>query len=47
VKVLVAEPIAVEPAPATIAAAKALTEQVRLAVEELRAPFGPPAHAGR
>jgi 1-acyl-sn-glycerol-3-phosphate acyltransferase len=47
VKVLVGEPIAVEPAPATIATAKALTEQVRLAVEELRAPYGPPAHAGR
>jgi 1-acyl-sn-glycerol-3-phosphate acyltransferase len=42
VKVLFGEPIAVEPGPATIAAAKALTEQVRLAVEALQAPFGPP-----
>jgi 1-acyl-sn-glycerol-3-phosphate acyltransferase len=45
VKVLVGEPIGVEAGPVTIAAAKALTERVRSAVEELRAPYGPPAHA--
>ncbi len=44
VKVLVGEPIAVEPGPSTIAEAKALTSQVRDAVEALRAPYPPPAH---
>lgn len=44
VKVLVGEPIRVEAGPVTIAGAKCLTERVRSAVEELRAPYGPPAH---
>lgn len=44
VKVLVGEPIAVEPGPATIAQAKALTTRARDAVEALRAPYPPPAH---
>lgn len=42
VHVLVGEPIEVTPGPTTVAAARALTEAVRDAVEELRRPFGPP-----
>jgi 1-acyl-sn-glycerol-3-phosphate acyltransferase len=43
VKVLVGEPIEVEPAPATVVVARALTEQVRLAIEAMQAPYGLPA----
>lgn len=42
VHVLVGEPIAVEPGPTTVAAAKELTQRVREAVEGLRHPHGPP-----
>ena len=45
VKVLVGEPIAVERGPSTIAEAKALTARARDAVDALRAPYPPPAHA--
>jgi 1-acyl-sn-glycerol-3-phosphate acyltransferase len=44
VKILVAEPIAVEVARPTVAAAKALTQRIELAISELRRPYGPPAH---
>jgi 1-acyl-sn-glycerol-3-phosphate acyltransferase len=44
VVVLIGEPISVAPGPATISAARRLTADVRAAVEDLRAPFGPPAH---
>ncbi len=44
VKILVAEPIRVDPARATIKAAKALTERIEATIAELRAPYGPPAH---
>ncbi len=42
--VLIGEPLDVLPAPATIRAARELTAEVRAAVEDLRAPFDPPAH---
>lgn len=42
VRVLVGEPIPVEPGPATVAAAKGLTQAVREAIDELRRPYGPP-----
>jgi hypothetical protein len=45
VKVLVGEPIEVEPEPPTPAAATALTERVEQAITGLRAPYGEPAHA--
>ena len=45
VVVLVGEPIAVEQAKPTLAAAKELTARIEAAVEELRAPYGPPDHA--
>jgi 1-acyl-sn-glycerol-3-phosphate acyltransferase len=45
VLVLVGQPIEVEPGKATVAAARELTARVEAAVEELRAPYGPPAHA--
>lgn len=44
VKVLVGDPIVVTPGQATIAVARELTERIRLAVDELRAPYPPPAH---
>ena len=44
VLVLVGEPIHVETGTTTIRAARELTAQVRAAVEDLRMPFGPPAH---
>ena len=45
IKVLVGEPIVVAGGAVTIAAAKELTARIEDAVEELRAPYGPPAHA--
>ncbi len=45
IKVIVGEPIAVEPAKPTVAAAKALTARIEQAIEEARGPYGPPAHA--
>ena len=45
VLVLVGEPIEVEKAKPNLAAAKALTDRIEAAVEELREPHGPPAHA--
>lgn len=45
VRVLVGEPIAVEPSPATIASARALTDRLRAVIEAMHAPYGPPAHA--
>lgn len=45
VKILVAPPIVVETTRPTVAAAKALTERIELAISELRQPYGPPAHA--
>jgi 1-acyl-sn-glycerol-3-phosphate acyltransferase len=44
VVVLIGEPIRVAPGPATIRAARELTADVRAAVDDLRAPFPPPAH---
>lgn len=44
VLVLIGEPIPVEAGEATIRAARELTAEVRAAVEDLRAPFPPPAH---
>lgn len=41
-RTLVGEPITVTAGPSTVAAAKALTQEVREAVEELRRPFGAP-----
>ena len=45
IRVLVGEPIEVEPGKATVAAARELTARVEAAVEELRAPYGEPEHA--
>jgi 1-acyl-sn-glycerol-3-phosphate acyltransferase len=45
IRVLVGRPFEVARARPTIAAAKALTQRLEEAVAELRAPFGPPAHA--
>jgi 1-acyl-sn-glycerol-3-phosphate acyltransferase len=45
IRVVVGEPIRVEPSRPTVAAAKELTARIERAVEELRAPHGPPAHA--
>jgi 1-acyl-sn-glycerol-3-phosphate acyltransferase len=45
VHVLVAPPIAVDPAPATVARARGLTRRLEDAIAELRRPYGPPAHA--
>ena len=45
IEVLVAPPIAVEPAQATVARARALTRRLEDAIAELRRPYGPPAHA--
>ena len=45
IRVLVGEPIAVEKARPTVAASKQLTAQIEQAIEDARAPFGPPAHA--
>jgi len=43
--ILVGEPIEVEQGKPNLAAAKELTERIEAAVEELREPYGPPAHA--
>ncbi len=45
IRVLAAEPIEVAPGRPTVAAAKALTARIEQAIEEARAPYGPPAHA--
>jgi 1-acyl-sn-glycerol-3-phosphate acyltransferase len=45
VLVLVGEPIEVEKSKPNLVAAKALTDRIEAAVEELREPHGPPAHA--
>jgi 1-acyl-sn-glycerol-3-phosphate acyltransferase len=45
VLVLVGDPIPVEKTKPNLAAAKALTDRIEAAVEELRKPHGPPAHA--
>lgn len=45
IRVLVGEPVRVEPARPTVAVARELTGRLERAVEELRAPYGPPAHA--
>jgi 1-acyl-sn-glycerol-3-phosphate acyltransferase len=45
IRVLVGEPIEVKPAKPSIAAAREVTALVEQRVEELRAPYGPPAHA--
>lgn len=42
---LVAPPIRVEPGHPTIRAARALTDRIEHVLEELRRPYGPPAHA--
>ena len=45
VRVIVGEPIEVEPAKPTPEAAGALTQRVEEAIGVLRAPYGEPAHA--
>ena len=45
VLVLVGEAIEVEKTKPNLAAAKALTDRIEAAIEELREPYGPPAHA--
>jgi len=45
VVVLVGEPIEVEKSKPNLADAKALTDRIEAAIEELRKPYGPPAHA--
>ncbi|HUK45630.1 MAG TPA: lysophospholipid acyltransferase family protein [Gaiellaceae bacterium] len=45
IKVLVGEPVEVERARPTVAAARALTATIEQAIEDARAPYGPPAHA--
>jgi 1-acyl-sn-glycerol-3-phosphate acyltransferase len=42
---LVAPPIAVEPAHPTVRAARSLTDRIEHVLDELRRPYGPPAHA--
>jgi 1-acyl-sn-glycerol-3-phosphate acyltransferase len=44
VRIVVAEPIEVEPQRPTVASAKGLTRQLEETIEELRRPFGPPDH---
>jgi 1-acyl-sn-glycerol-3-phosphate acyltransferase len=44
IRILVGEPIRVDPGRPTVAAARALTVRIAAAVEELRMPYGPPAH---
>jgi 1-acyl-sn-glycerol-3-phosphate acyltransferase len=44
VRILVGEPIAVEKGKPNLALAKELTDRVEATVEELREPYGPPAH---
>jgi 1-acyl-sn-glycerol-3-phosphate acyltransferase len=45
VAMLIGDPIAVEPAKPTLAAARALTDRIEAAVAALGHPYGPPAHA--
>jgi len=44
IRLLVCEPIVVPEARPTVAAARALTERLEEAIEQARAPYGPPAH---
>jgi 1-acyl-sn-glycerol-3-phosphate acyltransferase len=44
IRLLVCEPIVVTEGRPTVAAARALTERLEAAIEEARAPYGPPAH---
>jgi 1-acyl-sn-glycerol-3-phosphate acyltransferase len=43
-KVVVCEPIQVQPERPTVARAKALTQQIEKTIEQAREPYGPPAH---
>ncbi len=45
IRILVGEPIEVPQGRPTVAAAKELTARIERAIEEARAPYGPPAHA--
>ena len=45
IRLLAAEPIEVAASRPTVATAKALTARIEQAIEEARAPYGPPAHA--
>ena len=45
IQVLIAEPIEVDRTRPTVAAAKELTARIEHAIEQARAPYGPPAHA--
>ena len=45
IRLIVGEPIPVDPARPTVAAAKELTAQIEHVIEEARAPYGPPRHA--
>jgi 1-acyl-sn-glycerol-3-phosphate acyltransferase len=45
IRVIVGEPIHVEQRRPTVAAAKELTTRIEQAIEEARAPYGPPEHA--
>jgi 1-acyl-sn-glycerol-3-phosphate acyltransferase len=45
IRVIVCEPIQVDQARPTVAAAKELTARLERVIEEARAPYGPPAHA--
>lgn len=45
IRVIVGEPIEVEAARPSIAAAKALTDRLEAAIEDAREPYGPPSHA--
>ncbi len=45
IQVMAGEPFAVTQAKPSVASAKALTRQIEEAIETLRGPYGPPAHA--
>ncbi len=45
IRVMAGEPIALEQGRPSVASAKALTARIEAAIEELRGPYGPPAHA--
>ena len=45
IRIIVCEPIPVEPGPPNMARAKDLTARIEQAIEQARAPYGPPAHA--
>jgi 1-acyl-sn-glycerol-3-phosphate acyltransferase len=44
IRILVAQPLEVEPQRPTVASANELTRRLEAAIEELRRPFGPPDH---